>query len=240
MQALQFADSVISPHPELTGILKDLKISKVSEIPNGIDIDSFSQKSGVARIIKEFNLKGMRVVSFIANLTDFKDPETFVRSAPYVLERNPDTIFLVVGDGYLKNKLVQIAKELNINSHFIFTGVRDDISSILAATDVFAALGTVENIWSTNILEAMASNVPCIVTLAGNTARYLTHRKNAYLVRTKDPAAVGAAITELINDRQLRENISSEAFEIIKERFDNCIVAKKTKDLYSKLIVSGI
>lgn len=241
MHSLRAADRVISPHPELTEILEGLKILKVSEIFNSINLELFSPDIDGSGIKKEFNLEGKRVVSFVANLVDIiKDPQTFVSAALYVLKRNKNVVFLVVGDGPLKKNLIELIKKAGMDSSVIFVGERNDVSAILAATDIFCVLGTFENLWGTNLLEAMAAKVPLVITKVGTTTKYLEHKKNAYLVKPRDPRAVGEAVLYLLSHEGLSQKISAAARKLAEEKLDSCVSARRIKELYSELITGTV
>ena len=73
-------------------------------VPNGIDIERFGQGPGRRRMKQELGLPpGSRVVGIVANLIPVKAHDVLIRSAPTILGSIPDTLFLLVGDGPLKD-----------------------------------------------------------------------------------------------------------------------------------------
>jgi len=104
------------------------------------------------------------VISFIGRLYEFKDPITFVEAIPEVLQHIKDAKFLIVGDGPLRPALEDRVKELNVDTHVIFTGERRDIPQILRATNIFVSLDITGNPGNTILAETFASGVPAIIT----------------------------------------------------------------------------
>src|SRR4029077_8866712 len=76
------------------------------------------------------------VIGFIARLVPQKAPHIFLEAAAKVLLREPDTFFLVVGDGPLRRQSELLAAQMHITSRVRFCGFVDDLSHIYSAMDV--------------------------------------------------------------------------------------------------------
>jgi glycosyltransferase involved in cell wall biosynthesis len=230
-------DMVISPHPELTEIIRSLGKKRLVEIPNMIDFDKFGLTEGVSQVRKELGIKEEMIVTYVARLVEWKDPLTFVKSIPYVINELENVKFLVIGGGTLENDLRQLIKELHIEKYVVITGQRNDIASILEISNVFAALSMVENIWSMTVVEAMTAGVACILTRVGSTGEVLDHMKNSYLIPPKDERALAEGIVRLLKDEKLRKGLSDCAKELMEKTGigrENIIV--KTLDVYCRLV----
>ena len=175
-------DAIISPHPEITGLLHSLGDFKVKEIPNVIDESLFNPDIPSSGIREELGIKTTHVITFVARLNEFKDPLTLVKSIPFVVEQEPDVTFLIAGDGPLIEEVRSLVEALGIQKYVKVLGNRQDVNRILKISSVFVALSPYENIWSLVIIEAMKMGVPCIVTRAGTTEKYLRHNTDAILV----------------------------------------------------------
>lgn len=229
-------DIVISPHPELTEIVRAFGKKRLVEIPNMIDFDEFGPKRDVSRVRKELGIKDEMVVTYVARLVEWKDPWTFVRSIPHVINKLKNVKFLLIGGGTLENDLRQLIKELGIEKYAVITGQRNDIGAILEISDVFAALSTVENIWSMTVVEAMTAGVACIITRAGSTGEVLDHLKNSYLIPPKDERALAEGILRLLKDEKLRKGLSDCAKGLmVKTGIGRENIIAKTLEVYYRL-----
>jgi glycosyltransferase involved in cell wall biosynthesis len=236
IRVLVASDAIISGHPEITGLVRHLGRDEVAEIPNGVDLEKFNPRISGDRIRKECNVREEHIISFIANLIPFKDPETFVRSVPLVLRERDDIRFLVVGDGPLRVSIENLSRALEVDEYVIFAGRRKDVNLILAASDIFVALSPVENIWSTTILESMAAGTPCIVTKAGTTERHLMHGETAYLIEKKNPKALAEAILHLLSNKEMCLKLAQNGRRLVQERFDIRQSGKQIRELYSHML----
>ncbi len=233
-------DMVISPHPELTEIIRTFGKKRLVEIPNMIDFDEVGLTKDVSQLRKELGIKDEMIVTYVARLVEWKDPWTFVKSIPFVINELKNVKFLVIGGGTLENDLRQLIKKLNIGKYVVVTGQRNDIGSILEVSDVFAALSTVENIWSMTIVEAMTAGVACIITRVGSTGEVLDHLKNSYLIPPKDERALAEGIVRLLKDEELRKGLSDCAKELMaKTGIGRENIIEKTLDVYYR-IVAGV
>lgn len=234
---LDNTDAIISPHPELTEIIKSLGRNDVTEIHNIIDDDQFNSNIDTSSFKKEFNIGNEHIISFIARLNEFKDPITFVKAVPYVLEKNKNVRFFMVGDGILKSKISKYIEKLNIQKSITVTGDRGDVNVILRVSTVFTALSPIENIWSNVVVEAMKCGVPCIVTKSGTTKEYLNNKVNAYLISPKNEKELAKAILYLIEHEELRENLAKNGMILMeKSGFLKEDIIKKVVEIYEGLL----
>jgi teichuronic acid biosynthesis glycosyltransferase TuaC len=229
------AEAVVTAHPEIAGLLRKLGRDDAVVIPNGIDLAEFaSEEKRAAR--EELSLpEDAQIVTFVANLNWFKDPAAFVRAMPIVLKALPQVRALVVGNGPLRGELERIVAEMRIEECVSFLGYRQDVPRILAASDVFVATSPIENIWSTTILEAMASRLPCVVTDAGTTGQHLAHGVNAYFVEPRNPASIGNGIVAVLENAALAAEIGERGRRMMEERFDVNQSAERLITLYDGL-----
>ena len=78
-------------------------------------------------------------------------------------QKHSDSVLLLVGDGELRAEAEERARQLRIEKNVIFTGVRSDVSDLMAAMNVFVFPSLYEG-FPVTLLEAQASGLPCIVS----------------------------------------------------------------------------
>lgn len=88
-------------------------------------------------IRKQMNLEDQFVVGHIGRFTKQKNHEFLIDIFHEVKKREPNAILLLIGDGELKQRIIEKVKLLELQDSVIFTGVRSDISDLLQAMDVF-------------------------------------------------------------------------------------------------------
>jgi glycosyltransferase involved in cell wall biosynthesis len=70
---------------------------------------------------------------------------------------------LLVGDGQLKDRLIDVAKSLKIDDKVIFTGNRNDVNDILQASDVFCLPSRFEGLGIV-LIEAQSAGLKCLAS----------------------------------------------------------------------------
>ncbi|MBT3582751.1 glycosyltransferase family 4 protein [Candidatus Woesearchaeota archaeon] len=144
------------------------KIFKV--VPTGIHLDKikFSQKAR-DNIRKEFKInKKTKLILFVGMLTERKRADIVLQTA----KKFPKDVFLIVGDGYLRQKLDKQKQDMKLkNVHFL--GKRNDIIDIYSACDLFYLPSLGEGLPGT-VMEAMACGKPIVATKENGTIDLVT------------------------------------------------------------------
>ncbi len=232
---LRNVDITISAHDDLIEEAKKMGCKRILNIKNMMDFGRFKNISG-DYFRKEFGIKSEPIVAFVGRMELIKDPFTFIKSARFVANKIPGVRFFLAGDGHYKAEVIALIKKLKLEHNVFYIGPRTDVNRILAASTVFVSITTVENCFLTSVIEAMSSGVPCILSKAGMTERFFTHKKDSYLIPTGDEAALGRAVVSLINNRKLREEIVRGSKEFLKRNgFSEEIITKKIQKVYADL-----
>jgi len=175
---------------------------KISVIHNAISLENFTATER-GRIERERERLGVvpdrKVVGTIANLREEKGTRYLIASAVNVLEIFPETIFLIVGDGPLREELAGLARQLGIEGRIVFAGFCQDIPAILAIFDIVVIPSLTEGS-PLALLEAMAVGKPIVATKVGGIKEILRDRETALLVPSKDPNALAEKIVYLLKN----------------------------------------
>mgnify|MGYP001574676538 CR=1 FL=1 len=227
---------ITSAHNDVIKSIKGMGITNVADIKNFLDEDKFLKKHDIKSIKKNLNIKNEHIITFIGRFEELKDPLTFVESIPYVIDEIENVKFIMIGEGHLKNDIQNKIKTLNIQKHIIMPGPTSNVDDYLAISDIFIACSATENCFSTTILEAMLSKVPCIVTKAGDTDKFFIHKQDAYLVEKRNPKLLGFAIADLLKNKKLRKKLSINGLKFLdRYEFRNKIIIKKLMDVFKEV-----
>lgn len=213
---------------------------RLALVYNGIDVRTYASAPGhVTRA--ELDLAPTAfVMVIVANLIPYKGHDDLLQALSIVRAELPqDWRLLIAGrDDGIGVHLREQARKLSIEENVRILGVRKDIPSLLAASDV-GILCSHEEGFSNAILEGMAAGLPMIVTDVGGNPEAITDNENGLLVPSKDPSALGRAILRLVKDSDLRKRLGVAARQRVAERFtlDRCITDYDT--LYRALLDNG-
>jgi glycosyltransferase involved in cell wall biosynthesis len=139
----------------------------------------------------------------VGRLIRQKGHDVLVEALPALAERFPELAVVVVGEGHLREPLTRRAAELGVANVLHLPGHRTDARMLLDAADVFVLPSRQEGL-PLAALEAMDAGLPVVGTDVVGTAEVVADGGTGVLVRPGDAPALGAALSTLLADPELR------------------------------------
>src|SRR6185295_8376737 len=106
------------------------------------------------------------VVGNVAALVPHKGQRYLVDAAHLVVQELPDTRFIILGEGELREHLEKQVHEYHLEKHVLLPGFRTDVLGCIRAFDLFVMSSVTEGL-GTSLLDAMAASRPIVATTAG-------------------------------------------------------------------------
>jgi glycosyltransferase involved in cell wall biosynthesis len=194
---------------------------KIAVIPNGFEPSMFAPAPRDAALARKLGVEGRRVVTFIGKLTPYYGLETIVRALPCVVSRQPDVVFLCVGDGSVAHGLRQLAVRTGMESHVLLPGpvACEEVPGLINLSDV--CLLTVPTEAALVLYEYLACARPVIVP-RGGTAKMTVSREtfpdDTVLRVERTPAGYAEGILRLLADSRDATNMGRNGRDLIVER----------------------
>jgi glycosyltransferase involved in cell wall biosynthesis len=167
-----------------------------------------------------------KIIGFISSLIENKDPFTFVKSIEELVSKKSLQNFecIIVGDGKLKNDLIEYMYSRNLTKYFKFYPVQNqtELNKFFNSIDLFVFPSREESLGLVG-LEAMAVGKIVISAKNGGAETYINNRKNGYLFQPNDYEELANLICnyyELTENEKhlLSENAMKKAQEYESER----------------------
>jgi glycosyltransferase involved in cell wall biosynthesis len=190
----------------------------VEVIPNGVDLPRYAAVDPAEARARVGLDPARRYIATIARFHSVKDHRTLLRGFADVAAAQADVDLLLVGDGVLRGDLEQLAADLGVRDRVRFMGVRNDVADILRASDVFA-LTSVSEAASITLLEAMASELPVVVTAVGGNPEIVRDGTDGLLVPRGDAQAVAQALFRILGDPASALAMGRAGAERVRNRF---------------------
>ncbi len=140
------------------------------------------------------------------------------------------------GDGEI-DEIQALINKNNLNDKLKVGGwiSGEDVDNAYQDADIYILPSYNEGL-PMSVLEAMSYGLPVITTPAGGTPEAVENGLNGYLIEPGDYRALAEKIDILANDKELREKMGKNGYEIAKAKFDISIIIAELNKLYEELL----
>ncbi|UCE07695.1 MAG: glycosyltransferase, partial [bacterium] len=146
------------------------------------------------------------------------------------LKKYPQVKFVFVGDGFLRQKIENTIKKLNLENNVILTGFREDIPDILNSLDIFVLSSNNEGMaWV--VLEAMAMKKAIVATNVSGILESIIYDKSGIVIEYGDREGLAQAIFSFIDDDKKRLTFGEQARVIVQQKFSNLSMLENTEKI---------
>jgi glycosyltransferase involved in cell wall biosynthesis len=201
-------------------------LEQYTTIYSGVDVDAFRDASPATDLPGEHP----RIV-MVARLAEGKGFNVLLDA---IESLSMESSVCIVGEGPLYGDIEHQIEERGITETVFLTGYRDDIPSVLAASDMLV-LPSFREGTPRVITEAMASGLPVIATNIAGIPEQVVEGENGYLIPTGDSAALADRLERLLEDPELREEMGMCGLERA-EQFSAETMVKNLDQLYKELL----
>jgi glycosyltransferase involved in cell wall biosynthesis len=234
-------DCLVAISPEIrTELLDEQRIGRPDQyrvIPLGFELGGFSSIDDRARLAARETLgipAGSHVVSTVGRLTGIKDHRLFIETARLIAHDDPDALFLIVGDGELRQALEQAARDGGIARRTRFLGWRRDLDTVYGATDVFLLTSRNEGT-PVALIEALAAGVPGVSTDVGGVRDVIEEGVSGLLAPYGDARALASHVSSLLRDPARRRGMGECRRVAIVNRYQIDRLVSDVAALYREL-----
>jgi glycosyltransferase involved in cell wall biosynthesis len=183
-------------------------------VANGVEAPAVSEPREQLR--RELGLGASAVLALlVAALRPEKRIPDFVDAVRRARVTRPELVGLIVGEGTERSA---VESAIGADPGVRLLGHRDDVPSLLKASDLFA-LSSAYEAAPMSILEAMASGLPVLATDVGGVPELVLDRVTGLLVPASDPAAMAEQLAALAADPALRRSLGQAGLRRQQERW---------------------
>jgi len=201
---------------------------KIRVVHNAVEFENYTLEK--AHKLKENN----KIVLYLGRLTLQKGPDYFVYAAKKVLEKEPNTIFIIAGTGDMERLLIRKVAEMGISDKVLFTGFLrgDDIHKAYRMADVYV-MPSVSEPFGITPLESIMNGTPVIISRQSGVSEVISH---CLKVDFWDVNQISNKIISLLKYPELHQTMKENgAMEVQKIRWEN--PAEKCIGIYNEVLV---
>jgi len=164
-----------------------------------------------------------------------KGPDILIDAFEVLHHENPELSLIIVGEGPLKQRLMNkvIRRGLQNRIHFMGFVDQETLVAIYRSADVFVIPSLYEP-FGIVALEAMASGVPVVSSDVGGLSEIVENAVTGLKVPPGDPQLLASAIRQVLGVPSLCEFLKINGYEYALKRYDWDLVAEKTLQTYMR------
>ncbi|QSJ20066.1 glycosyltransferase family 4 protein [Nostoc sp. UHCC 0702] len=202
---------------------------------SGIDTEELSKNrpspENLAAIRQELGLEGQLIVTMIARLVVSKGVMEYLDAARIVCQQMQNVKFILIGPFSSEGRQAVPIKAVQQQAEFVsYLGIRNDIPTLLALSDIFVLPSYREGM-SRVLLEAGAMELPLITTNTPGCKDVVQDNWNGLLVPPKNAKSLATAILQLLKFQDKRVLMGTRSGMYVRENFS----LKKVADSYTNI-----
>lgn len=236
--------------PEGEGVKNDLITGKITQKPlkvlgygnvMGVDMQKFSRRPEVMRIVEEQNLRDTSKFTFlfVGRIVRDKGINELCKAFMRLHQQLPETRLWLIGP--YEDGLDPISDEarhtIDQNDGIMAVGRKsgDELLAYYAAADCFVFPSYREGFPNT-VLEAGAMGLPSIVTDINGSREIIIEGQNGTIIPSKNTEALYRAMWKIIYDEKSRDSMANNARRLIGTRFEQGFVRQCLYDFYDEIM----
>lgn len=206
-------------------------------ILNGVNVEHFAPNKSLGVVVRrELNVaEGAIVFGTVAVFRTQKRLDIWIGIAAEIIKERPQVRFIIVGDGPMKDQLINRIRELNLSERIFLVGLKEEVRPYLAAMDVYMMSSVFEGL-PVALLEAMSMGLPVASTNAGGIKEVVRDGIDGLLCDVQEPEKLKYLAFELIDAASKRDELGRQARRRIIESFSMKRMVSELENLYKYVL----
>jgi len=222
-----------------------IPLAKFVVIPNGIDARRFDGRRDPAirqRLRGEWGVadNGIAIVA-VGHLSQDKGSYDLIEAAADPRFPAGSAKIVFCGFDTTRGGVLDAARRRGVLESVVLLGRRDDVSNVLAASDIGILASHHEGMPNV-LLEVMAAGLPAIATTVGGVPEVVGTPPTAVTVPPREPGALAQACARLVASESLRRELGAAGRRRVREEFDLSRMVRRTEAVYRGVLAgrSGV
>jgi len=242
----KISTKIVTVTPNIKDILKkkyNLPEERFEVIGNGANTTLFNhinQNEAKRLIALDENLN---YVCFVGNLAPWQGVEYIIKSAPTILDKFPNTRFLIIGDGIMRNYWESLTVNQGVREKFIFTGAipYKQAPIYINACDLCIAPFIIERnkligLSPLKIYEYLSCKKAVVASDISGVSELLRRSNGGIIVTPENPNEIANAVVYLLKDKKLRDEMGENGRNYIIKNHSWDIVARSVISLCEQVL----
>lgn len=240
--AARWTDGIITINDEDYHAAKKLSLRNRDSIFKingvGLDLNKFVpqtlERKIQLRLEYGYDVKDY-ILIYAGELNLNKHQDLLIKAVSMLKGKIENFKLLLVGRGSLLNEYKELVNYYGLADTVEFLGYREDIQKLMTISDIAVSTSRREGL-PVNVMEAMATGLPLIVTNVRGNRDLVSSGKNGFVIGVDDAEGCANAIEELYHSKELRDRFAEKSRTLI-QRYSLDVVINELEEIYFKKIL---
>jgi len=213
-----------------------LETGSIHVFYNGYDfaeLRSKTKKGDRERIRKPFSIpNSAKVIGGVMRFSSEKRPDLWVKTLCAAVRKTPDIHGLIVGDGPMRNFLMEKVKAEGLADRIHFAGRRSPVEPWMSAMDILFLSSATEGLPNV-LIEAQALGVPVATMNVGGAPEALDVGKSGFTLEEASAEELANRIIQRLDHKKTMSSMSKSAVKFVNAQFSLTAMINTIEELYS-------
>lgn len=240
MFAYRKADRIVSVTEAFKNYMvsKGIDEQKIHVITNGVNLDFYQPVAKNQALAAELGVSGKFVAAYVGTHGMAHHLETILAAARQC--DNPDIVFLMVGDGAERQRLLSMKQELGLDNVVMVQQLpKEKMPALWSITDASLVLlkksDLFKSVIPSKIFESMAMQCPIILGVEGEVKGIIEKAGSGICIEPESVVELLQAVSRLHNDAKLAAQMGESGRKYVSEYYDRAVLAKRFAELLTEL-----
>ena len=202
----------------------------LSFVPNFVDTKTICCPEKDPELLSKYNLIGKKVFGYAGNIGSAQGVQIITEAAKTTLE-NKDIVYLIIGDGVDKAKLVNDIQTNKLDNVVLIPPVnKDEIVRYISLFDAMIIPLVKNDLFKITIpsklYESMAAKIPVLLCVDGEARKIVEESNCGLFVEPENSVMLAEKVEMFVNRPDLLIEYGQNGNRVAKERFDRNVVIK--------------
>lgn len=213
--------------------------AKCEVILNAIDTTVYAPVSDCNSSREQLGIPADRyLIGSVGRLSVEKGYNFLIDAVDRLIREGHNISLLIVGEGNIRGELEAQIERLGLQSRIQLAGYQSNTIDLYRAMDLFVLASLREGLPNA-LLEAMAMEVPVVVTSVGGIPQVICDHENGVLVEPGDAKILADAVREMLVHRDLALKMARKARETVEQDYSFNRRMDRMVQLYEGLEATG-
>jgi colanic acid/amylovoran biosynthesis glycosyltransferase len=215
--------------------------SKVAVLPLGVDLSKYEYQPSRLGSPKQ----SVKLLT-VARLVEKKGLVYSIAALGQVIDRNPNILYRIVGDGPLRSSLEELVEDMGLINNVRFLGwkTQEEVRKLYSDSHIFVLPSVTSSDGDQEgqglvLQEAQATGLPVLATLHNGFPEGVLDGKSGFLVPERDVDALASRLRFLLENPELWSRMGRAGRKYVEENYDIDKLNMKLARVYQEVLLEG-